>query len=188
MNFFKETLYSNRLLLRKVTQEDLPLLATWSQSQEAHGEYLTPACQSLADLKDQWENGTLWSSRNKTFLIEQRHTERPLGLIHYWQKEGLACHLAIAMKIIRPHDRSKGYGTEAQKFLIMHLFAHVGARVIDMHTDIGNHAQQRCLAKLGFVNVKSGEYQDQQMLRTGFLCQLTREAYMTQPIYRYHYE
>lgn len=188
MEFYKNTIYTNRLRLRKVAQEDLPLLAAWSQSQEAHGEYLTPARQSLSDLKVQWENGTPWSPRNKTFLIELRHTETPMGIIHHWQKDGLPAHVAMALKIALPQERSKGYGTEAQKFLIMHLLDHAGARIIDMHTDIGNHAQQRCLAKLGFANVKALEYQDQQMLRTGFLYQLTRETYMTHPIYRYHYE
>jgi RimJ/RimL family protein N-acetyltransferase len=188
MNLYKETIYTNRLRLRKVTQGDLPLLVAWSQSQEAHGEYLTPTLHSLSDFMLQWESGTLWNPRNKTYLIELRHTETPLGLIHHWQKEGLPTHVAMALKIARPEERCKGYGTEAQKFLIMHLLDHAEARIIDMHTDIGNHAQQRCLAKLGFANVKALEYQDQQMLRTGFIYRLTRETYMTQPIYRYHYE
>ena len=188
MIFFTDTLYTNRLILRKVTLNDLSLLADWSHSTEAHGKYLTPAPFRLSDLKDQWKNGTLWSPRSRTFLIEKKHCNTPIGVIHHWQKEAIQTHTAMALKIASPHERGKGYGTEAQKFLTMHLMNHCGTRIIDMHTDIGNIPQQRCLEKLGFANIKSGEYQDQQIMRTGFLYRLTQETFMSQPIYRYHYE
>ena len=94
----------------------------------------------------------------------------------------------MAVKIADPVQRCKGYGTEAQKYVIIHLFAKEKVESIEMYTDINNRPQQRCLAKLGFSLIESLGYDDHQVQRVGHLFRLDAAAYAHHPLYRYHYE
>lgn len=94
----------------------------------------------------------------------------------------------MALKVADITERNKGYGTEAQKFLMIYLFDRIGIKKVEMYTDINNLPQQRCLKKLGFDLVESLNYDDQKLLRTGNLYRLGQDKYHSEPIYRYHYE
>lgn len=177
-----------RLCLRKIVKEDLPYIVAWSNSREAYGDYLTPEKhapeQSLEDL----EAGTLWSQKNKTFVIEVKDEEMPIGTIHYWMRSGESNTAVVALKIAIPSYRNKGFGTEAQKYLIIHLFERMQLSGVEMYTDIGNAAQQRCLNKLGFDLAESLQYDDAQVQRTGHLFRLDSERFSQASIYHYVYE
>lgn len=182
------TIYTRRLQLRRIRENDLPLLLSWSHCQEAFGPYLTPERLSPERLKEQFAANIFWNRHDKTFLIEKRDPILPIGTIHYWLKSDQQGCAVITVKIAAKAERGCGYGTEAQKFLIIQLFEQVGVTQVEMYTDIDNKAQQRCLAKLGFVIDRSLTYDDHGVTRTGNLYRLTRDAYQKTAIYRYHYE
>jgi len=94
----------------------------------------------------------------------------------------------MAVKIADPEQRNKGYGTEAQKYLIIHLFSRLKARSVEMYTDINNRPQQRCLTKLGFELVETLNYDDHQVKRVGHLFRMDVAHFSNNPVYRYHYE
>jgi RimJ/RimL family protein N-acetyltransferase len=94
----------------------------------------------------------------------------------------------IKIKITTPEQRGKGYGTEAQKYLIINLLDRLRLDEVEMYTDINNKAQQRCLGKLGFELIESLVYDDHQVRRLGHRYRLPKQRYLTHPIYRYHYE
>lgn len=185
---FGEAIFTRRLQLRRVREADLGLLLAWSNDPLAFGNYLTPEHSTATQLKEQLAAGCLWSRHNKTLLIEKRDPLRPIGTIRYWLKQARQGCAVICVKIAAADERGHGFGTEAQKFLIIQLFDQVGVEQIEMVTDIDNVAQQRCLNKLGFVAEKSLTYDDHQVTRTGHLYCLDREAYQRTPVYRYHYE
>ena len=187
MSYFVEKLYTNRLMLRKVRQSDLALMVQWSRSRDSYGDFLSPECFELHQLQQKLDSGVFWSQDEKIFLIERRD-EIPLGTIHYWQPPGKADTATVSVKIANPGERNKGYGTEAQKFLLMYLFDKVGVQHVEMYTDIDNISQQRCLKKLGFRLVESLLYDDLHIKRTGNLYRLDAPLYNETPIYRYHYE
>jgi RimJ/RimL family protein N-acetyltransferase len=167
---------------------DLPLILAWSNSEIAFGPYLTPERYEAESLKELFLGNAFWNRNDKTFLIEKRRSEKPIGTIHYWLRQGHKDKAVISVKVAVPDDRGKGYGTEAQKFLIIHLFDQVGINIVEMYTDIDNTPQQRCLNKLGFSICASLTYDDRQVTRTGHLFQLTEATFREKAIYRFHYE
>lgn len=187
MTIFGNAIHTPRLRLRRISVEDLPLLSNWSNSPEAFGDYLTPGGLVEGQSEAEFNDHIHWSDHNKFFLIE-RKDGTALGTIHYWiRPERLDCAV-IKVQICEPGLRGQGYGTEAQKFLVINLFERAKLTEIEMYTDINNSPQQRCLTKLGFEVVDSLSYNDHQITRLGFLYRLKQETFNQHPIYQYHYE
>lgn len=186
MTIFGDRIFTIRLQLRRIEAEDLPLLAGWSNDPAAYGKYLTPERHSLEQMEVQLRVGMLWNERNKTFLIELRDGT-PLGTIQYWIRPEDPGTAVIALKIATSGERGKGYGTEAQKYLILFLFNRLNIRQVEMYTDVNNLAQQRCLRKLGFDLTQAQPYADQQIQRIGYLFRLCRQRFADEPIYQHHY-
>jgi RimJ/RimL family protein N-acetyltransferase len=183
-----EQIYTRRLLLRRIREQDLSLIHAWSNSEVAYGPYLTPERLTVRALEDFFAGNTFWNRHNRKFLVENRRTGQAIGTIHYWLKQGQPETSVMCVKIADPGERGQGYGTEAQKYLIIHLFDQMAVKAVEMYTDINNLPQQRCLAKLGFTMVESLTYDDRHVTRTGLLFQLTRADFCGKAIYRFHYE
>ncbi|CAG37090.1 GNAT family N-acetyltransferase [Desulfotalea psychrophila] len=187
MTIFGDVIYTPRLCLRKITEDDIKLLASWSKSTTAHGPYLSVENLTEESLRNKFENGGLWSETNRTFLVELREGT-PLGIIHYWVRPESKESAVIKIKLSDPKQRGMGYGTEAQKYLISNLFQRMKMSEVRMYTDINNKAQQRCLNKLGFELSESLTYDDQQVTRLGHLYKLHSAQFQLCHIYQYHYE
>lgn len=186
MTLFGDRIFTIRLQLRRIESVDLALLAEWNRDPRTYGSFLTPESLSMDQLDLQLQAGVLWSDRNKTFLIELRDGT-PIGIIHYWIRMEEPGTAIIAVRIALPELRGRGYGTEAQKYLIMFLFNRLKIRQVEMYTDVNNTAQQRCLQKLGFELVQALTYADQQVQRIGYRFCLYRQGFTEQPIYQHHY-
>ena len=164
MKQYSDKLFTPRLGLRRVESKDIPMLAAWSSSEIAHGKYLSPTAFSEEKGYLQLKSGILWGDNNRTFIIEIKDG-KPIGSINYWLRSERHSCAMVALKISAPDDRNKGYGTEAQKYLIINLFERLQIDEIEMYTDINNIAQQRCLTKLGFEQIESLTYDDHQITR-----------------------
>lgn len=193
--FFAEKILTPRLCLRKLDEKDIPLVVGWSNCEVAHGSYLTPEKfeerESLAALRA----GTFWSADNKLFLIERKSgsaendpESTPIGTLHCWLRPERKNCAVMALKISSPHDRNKGFGTEAQKYAIIQMFSKLKIHSVEMYTDINNFSQQRCLQKLGFELVETLCYDDREIKRVGNLYRLDTAAFTKTSVYHYHYE
>lgn len=182
-----EKIYTNRLLLRKIARKDLDTLWEWGRSAESFGNYLSPEHCELDEIEQRFTSGMFWNSHEKFFLIEKREGP-PLGTVHYWLPSDRMGTAIVAVKIAKPDERNKGYGTEAQKFLMIYLFEKVKVQSVEMYTDLDNLAQQRCLGKLGFSLIETLTYDDKGIRRTGNLYRIAHSQYLQEAIYRYHYE
>lgn len=186
MTIFGDTIFTPRLKIRRMKLDDIHQIVQWSNDPQAHGEFLSPEYLSESICQERFESGMTWKDKNKFFIIETQDSE-PIGTIRYWLRpEREECAVG-QIKIARPEKRSKGFGTEAQKYLVINLFKRLKVAEIEMYTDVNNQAQQRCLTKLGFEQVDAVAYQDQQITRFGYLYRLTRERFNQYPIYQYHY-
>lgn len=184
---FPKILYSNRLMIRRLVEDDLETLHRWSNSADAYGSYLSPELLDKEQITLRFHSGLFWNECEKLFLIE--HKDRtPLGTIHYWLPADKMDIATVALKIAEPDERNKGYGTEAQKSLLIYLFDKMKIKQVEMYTDLDNLAQQRCLKKLGFSLIETLTYDDAGIRRTGNLYRLDEKRYQQEPIYRYHYE
>jgi RimJ/RimL family protein N-acetyltransferase len=184
---FGDKLLTPRLSLRRVYEEDLQLLVDWSNNQEAHGDYLTPEGLDREMALSQIATGRLWNDENRVFLVELKNG-LPIGTVHYWLRSEYKNCGVMALKIADPKNRNSGYGTEAQKYVIINLFERQKVEAVEMYTDINNLAQQRCLKKLGFELVETLSYEDHQVNRVGHLFRLDVTMYSKSLYYQYHYE
>ena len=187
MTIFGNQIKTPRLILRKTEPSDLPQLCDWSNSETAHGAYLTPERISVDQGLQDCFAGIHWNPQNRLFLIETRDNQA-IGTIHYWLRPERRDCAVMAVKIAVITLRSRGYGTEAQKYLINYLLGQGKLARVEMYTDIDNLAQQRCLHKLGFEQVESLQYIDGGISRTGFLYRIDRQRFLATPIYHFHYE
>ncbi len=184
---FGDKILTPRLKLRRIVQLDLPLFVAWSNSETAHGKYLTPDYVDKQRGMESIVSGAYWNDENRVFVIELKE-ERPIGTLHYWLRAEQKSCAVMALKISDPHMRNRGYGTEAQKYTIIHLFTRMKLERVEMYTDIDNLSQQRCLRKLGFQLIDSLKYDDHRIQRIGHLFRLDAATFLKTPIYQYHYE
>ncbi len=182
-----EKIYTNRLQLRKLEYDDLETLLNWSSRTDAYGDFLSPEILHKEELMQKYATGLFWNHGEKLFLITKRDGWA-IGTIHYWIPADKLDTAIAAVKIAEPIERNNGYGTEAQKSLIIYLFEKIKIKYIEMYTDLDNLAQQRCLQKLGFSLIETLTYDDRGIRRTGNLYRINGSQYSHQPIYRYHYE
>ena len=185
---FADIIYTRRLQMRRIRGSDLPLILAWSHKEDSSGPYLTPERFSRHGLEEQFADNAFWNPHDKTFLIEKRDPALPIGTIHYWIRPDQRDSAVMSVKIADAQERNHGYGTEAQKYLIIQLFEREAVQNVLMYTDIDNGPQQRCLGKLGFSIHRTLTYDDRQVKRFGHLFRLTRKDYRTRPIYMFHYE
>jgi RimJ/RimL family protein N-acetyltransferase len=168
-------------------EEDIGCVIGWSDSPEACGPFLTPERYSSDDIHRFIDGFNSPFNQGRMFLIELKDG-RPIGTIQYWMKPEDRRTAVMAVKIGDPAERNKGYGTEAQKYLIIHLFSKTLVGAVDMFTDIDNGPQQRCLMKLGFELMDSRSYDDQQIFRTGNLYRLSKKRFQETLTYQFFYE
>ncbi len=172
-----DRIFTTRLGLRKIMEEDLELLSDWSFSEAAHGKYLSPEKHSYQDCYERWKNNTYWNDHSKTLIIELKEKNHPLGTIRWWQKPNDRTTVMVALKVAEPEFRGQGFGTEAQRGLIHCLFTKRHYNAVEMFTDIDNTPEQRCLSKLGFTLTDVQTYEDQKVQRQGRVYRLTRPEY-----------
>ena len=175
-----DQIFTKRLILRKIKEEDLRQISDWSFSIAAYGDYLTPENQTFQECLSRWENNSYWNEQSKTFIIEHKERHKPIGTIRYWKKQNDHRAVLVALKIAEIDFRGQGYGTESQLGLIDFLFTNQNYHTVEMFTDIDNVPEQRCLKKLGFTFVDIQSYEDQKVARQGRLYRLTREEFELQ--------
>ena len=192
---FGDKILTPRLILRRIVTGDLPLFVAWSNSETAHGKYLTPDCLTDSKGLDSIISGAYWNNDHRVFIIalkdekqDKKQDEKPIGTLHYWLRPEKKDCAVMALKISDPGLRNKGYGTEAQKYVIIYLFSRLKMRWVEMYTDIDNRSQQRCLNKLGFHLADSLEYDDHRIRRVGHLFRLDAASFAQTSTYHYHYE
>lgn len=183
---FGDALHTPRLSLRRLRETDLSLFIEWSNSERANGDYLTPECLDLECVREQIRSGILWSDDNRVFLVEIKNGPS-IGTVHYWRRSESKKNIFMALKISEPDQRNRGYGSEAQKYVIINLFQRLKVESVEMYTDINNLPQQRCLQKLGFELVETLNYMDRQVCRVGHLYRLDAAKYAKSLVYQYHY-
>lgn len=184
---FGDKILTPRLVLRRIFLEDLPLISEWSRSEAAHGNFLTPVELDEVQGKDLIRSGMWWNSENRKFIIELKEGPE-IGTLHFWVRPECKQCGVVALKISDPEHRNKGYGTEAQKYVIIDLFENQKLGSVEMYTDINNTPQQRCLKKLGFDLIDTLGYDDHQVHRIGHLFRLDATSFSQSQYYKYHYE
>ena len=155
--------------LRDVELADAELV-DWLNDQKDVGGFNDFGLPRIPTPRDALARGPLRNDHNGTLLIERLNGE-PVGTVqwravHYGPPDdSRAWNIGIE---IRPSARGQGLGAEAQRLLADWLFATTNANRVEAQTDIENVAEQRSLAKAGFMRegvnrgtqYRAGEFHD----------------------------
>lgn len=140
-----------RVRLRPATLDDAELLDLW-QSTVYRGEFNDFGMPSRPVKERIRENG-LVNNQGGTLIVELATGHEPIGTVS-WREvrygpnpESICWNIGISLI---PEARGHGFGTEAQRVLVAHLFATTPVKRIEAGTDVDNVAEQRSLEKAGF--------------------------------------
>jgi len=136
--------------LRPVQHEDLPLFTIWENDPAvsgAHGPFTFHS--ATGHEKEFAENGFI-GREHGMLAVETLRPVEFVGVVAYFRFTPLerspefGCQLAV-------EARGKGYGAEAQRLLVDHLFGHLGAHRVVARTAASNLAEQAILRKIGLT-------------------------------------
>ena len=141
----------HRVRLRQATVDDADLLDDW-QSNEYRGEFNDFGMQ-WGPYREAIQANGLLSDQGGTLIVEVVASGEPVGTVS-WRPvrygptpESVSWNIGINLI---PAGRFHGFGVEAQRLLVDHLFATTTVNRVEAGTDIDNLPEQRALEKAGF--------------------------------------
>ena len=144
--------------LRIAEKDDVALVSKWWNDRDYSGQYQPPMTVSEETLeKDLF--------KHSVFLIVEKKNQTKIGHINGWTR-GSGMEIGYALI---PCERGKGYGTEAIKIMVDHLFLSRDIVRIQAPTETRNMASVEALEKAGFTregimrkaSYVDGEHRDQ---------------------------
>lgn len=141
---------TERVELRPVTEDDLPLMDSLLQDPAVSGEFAWFGWHDPLRFRRAWAEDRLLGADGGALMVV-RGADR-LGFVNWRRRQttpaGWYWEMGIA---ILPPARGRGYGTQAHRLLVSYLFAHTTAHRIEAATETGNIAEQKALASAGFT-------------------------------------
>jgi len=141
-----------RIGLRAVEREDLPLLDSWESDAELLGEFNDFGLRGRQGREEQFARDGLLGTDHGELLVVDAGGE-VIGMADYRRvshgppQSGayqIGTHLA-------PASRGQGYGVEVARLLAGYLFETYPVMRIEAETDVENVAAQHALEKAGFT-------------------------------------
>jgi RimJ/RimL family protein N-acetyltransferase len=142
-------LEGQKINLRILEQEDIPLYNEWMNSPEVRGWYNAGTYRQSS--KDLLKNALSNLGDNlQVFIIEKKDKTR-IGIIIYFLLKGGPIELLEIGYVIIPSERQKGYGKEAVTIFVDYLFLTKTIPRIQATADIRNIGSHKVLEKTGFT-------------------------------------
>ncbi len=140
---------TERVTLRPVREDDLPLLRTLTQDPQVTGEFEDYGWYAPRLFQRSWEEDGLIGTDGGTLIAACG--ENVLGAVSWRRHQTAPVAHCWALGIgLLPEARGHGYGTQAHRLLVRYLFAHTTVNRIEASTETGNIAEQKALEKAGF--------------------------------------
>lgn len=147
-------LHGEKIYLRPVRQDDLPILAARANDIAFLTEFNFFGLHQHNALEKYFQEDGLLGQEHGTLVVVTCDSDQVAGDISYRQvrygpgSASIAYNLGI---VLVPEHRGKGYGVEAQQLLAEYLFSVYPIMRIEASTDITNSAELRALEKAGFT-------------------------------------
>jgi len=143
----------DKVNLRPVMREDLPLLESWANNLDFTSEFNFFGIRNPANSEKNFNEDGMLSPKNTTFIIVTQDGTRVGDIsfreVPYGPSNNDRVYM-IGISLVGEH-RGKGYGTEAQKLITSYLFSTYNIMRVEASTDIENLPEQRSLEKAGFT-------------------------------------
>lgn len=142
----------SRVRLRSVEPSDYHLLHTWLNDPDVMLYWGRPGnTQSLAQVIGDEERQAARTNSQK-YLIETLEGDEPIGQVDYYDLDLIARSVWTSIMIGNPKYWGGGYGTDAMRTLLRHLFQQLGLHRVSLTAHKSNTRAQRSYEKNGFVS------------------------------------
>jgi RimJ/RimL family protein N-acetyltransferase len=136
--------------LRPVRADDLWLLQAQGDEQEAGGPYNWSGYRSPVVIEQAYAaDGFLGPDGGRLIVVA---ADEPAGTVS-WRRVSYGdddwCAWNIGINVL-PQFRGRGVGRRAQRLLVDYLFQTTPCHRIEAYTEVGNVAENRALAAIGF--------------------------------------
>lgn len=135
--------------LRPVREDDLDWLVAECGKPSAFGEFEPFLLGAAESLRGQHEYDGLLSEARTRLVVEDRQGRR-IGVAGVDDLDLHSRVARISATILDPHERGKGFGTDAHRVLVSYLFRHRGLHRVEAFVGAGNTAARSVLRRLGF--------------------------------------
>jgi RimJ/RimL family protein N-acetyltransferase len=145
-------LSGDRVYLRPVRQEDLPVLAERANDLAYLTDYNFFGLSPRDGAEQGFREDGLLGVEHGTLIVAGCEGDENVGDISYRRVRYRPGNASAAYNIgisLSPEQRGKGYGAEAQRLLAAYLFAIHPIMRVEASTDSANLAEQRSLEKAG---------------------------------------
>lgn len=143
-----------RLVLRRLTEEDLDDLFNMRKDPDMHEYTDTMPDTSLKDTKEYLERMDKGINEGKWLLwgIQSKETHRIIGSVSVWNFTESRNGAELGYGIVT-HMQGNGYMAESLQAVIDYCFRTIGMDWIEACTEEGNESSTRLLENLGFVQI-----------------------------------
>jgi RimJ/RimL family protein N-acetyltransferase len=136
--------------LRSVREDDLDWLVAETGKPSSFGECEPFVLGAAESLRRDFDFDGLLSDERTRLVIEDRAARR-VGVAFIDQLDTQSRVARIAAVILDPHERGKGFGTDAHRVLVTYLFRHRNLARVEAFVGAGNIAARAVLKRLGFT-------------------------------------
>lgn len=139
------------VLLRPVTEDHLDELQRLDTDPAISKPYNWAGYRNPHGRRRRWEQDGLIGGESTTLAVVLTD-ETLVGIVQWWPvPTGLPAGACMEIGVVLfPEHRGRGFGTEAQRQLVEHLFSTTLANRVQATTDVENKPEQRALERIGF--------------------------------------
>ena len=137
--------------IREVKDEEVPTIRRWLGDPLFRSEFLAFGRDSDSAVSEKLGDVVRGTEEASYLAVERIKGSKLVGLLFYHKVPNF--HYFEAGFYVIPEERGKGYGTEAMRLLLEHIFEMRSAKTIVAGTSSLNVASQKALLKAGFKKV-----------------------------------
>lgn len=143
------SLIGDKVYLRPITEDDVRLIHSWSMRTEPQSQTSRPRLFASTDQAVEGFRNRKNSETEQGFTICRKDDERPIGTIRFFGVNNLNRSAELGL-LVDPDEHRHGYGSDAMRVVIRHLFRNRGLHKVYAMTGGFNEATYTLLEKLGF--------------------------------------
>lgn len=141
---------STRIILRKMTMEDIEVYNRWSNDEEViNNTYPNLDKYSIEDT-EQFYKKVSDSNNSKTFIIEDKKTKKPIGITTLLDIDYFNSNAEYIIDIGEKEYWGNGYGKEALSLMLDYAFKELNLHRIFLRVFSFNERAIKLYERLGF--------------------------------------
>jgi RimJ/RimL family protein N-acetyltransferase len=158
--------------IRQVRDEEVPSIRRWLDDPPFRSEFLAFGRDSDSRVSEKLGDIVHGTDEASYLAVERKKGSKLVGLL-FSHKVPYFHYFEVGFYVI-PEERNKGYGTDAMRLLLKHIFETQSVKTIVAGTSSYNIASQKALLRAGFKKVgtlkktlfRNGSWEDSMIYQT----------------------